>query len=212
MSEKAAAEAPKGPPKGPPKFAPLKGVKIRKATEAEQEAYAPPQEKAGDIASLVVAPLFPAARVPAPPKKKAVVVEEAEAAPAPKPKSVAVATKAARKERTSAVERAEKEEEEADAAAEKVEADVDLSTLPEPLQALGKPIVEEDYGNPYVQKTAPAAYVPTTRRGFSEFIESAFRTFALPPPHGSARFREMRETKCIRSGDCRDLFISAIYS
>ena len=178
MSEK------QGPPKapGPPKFGPLKGVKIRAATQAEKETYAPPQETEGDIASIVVAPLFPVSKKPVP---AAVAVakpkmELQEAAPAPK--TVAAATTAAKRERTTAAERAGQEEAAADAAAERVEADVDLSALPDPLQALAKPIVAEDYGNPYVQKEAPAAYVPTTRRGFSESIESIFRGFALPPP------------------------------
>ena len=176
---------------GPPKFAPMKGIKVRVATEGERETYAPPQEKAGDIASLVVAPIF-AARAPVVRKEKAEglpAAEGAEGAEVPQTKAkakphveVAAAVVAERKERVKASQKAVVEEEGAAAAADKVEADVDLSALPAPLQALAKPIVDEDYGNPYVEKTAPAAYVPTTRRGFSEFIETAFRSFALPPP------------------------------
>jgi len=193
MSEK------QGPPKvpGPPKFAPLKGVKVRVATEVERESYAPPQETAGDITSVVVAPLFPVVKKPAvaapklPGAAVAVAVavaaaaaakEEKPGAAAEKPKTVTEATAAAKKERVTASQRAAKEEEAADEAADRVKADVDLSALPEPLQALAEPIVDEDYGNPYVQKKAPAAYVPTTRRGFSDFIETTFRTFTLPPP------------------------------
>ena len=176
----------KAPKPGPPKFAPLKGVKVRVATQGEKEAYAPPETTAGDITSMVVAPIF----APKPkPKVEIAKPEDAEEKPkekpkpeAPKPKPVATAIAAAKKERVTASERATREEEEAKEAAEKIESDVDLTDLPEPLQELAKPIVAEDYGNPYVQKKAPSAYVPTTRRGFSEFIETTYRSFALPPP------------------------------
>lgn len=155
---------------GPPKFAPMKGVKVRVATEVEREAAAPPQEKLGDITSLVVAPLFRQ-----PPK------------PAPAPSAVKKEV-VPRKPREAAAVKQEQEEKAADEAAEKTEADVDLTELPEPLQELAKPIVEEDYGNPYVQKKAPDAYVPTSRRGFSEFIETNYRMFALPPPSEAPDF------------------------
>lgn len=178
-------------PPGPPKFGALKGVKVRVATQAEKETFAPVQETAGDITSMVVAPLFPGKKIAQP----AVLLQAKPEVEAKKPKSVVEATKQARKERTTAAERAELEEEAADAAAEKVVSDVDLEGLPEPLQALGKPIVAEDYGNPYVQKEPPAAYVPTTRRGFSDFIESAFRAFALPPPSEEPDFE-----KCAKQG------------
>ncbi len=193
-----------GPPKaaGPPKFAPLKGVKVRAATVAERETFAPPQETTGDIASIVVAPLFPVAKKPAVVVAKpggddggagaaaAGLPKAGEAAPAPKAKPVAEAVATAKKERVTASQKAAKEEEAAEDAAEKVQADVHLDALPEPLQALAKPIVAEDYGNPYVSKSGPSAYVPTTRRGFSEFIETAFRAFALPPPADEPDFEE----------------------
>ena len=197
-----------GPPKaaGPPKFAPLKGVKVRAATVAERESFAPPQETTGDIASIVVAPLFPVAKKPAvavvkpggddgdggagPGAAAAALPKAGEAAPAPKAKPVAEAVAAAKKERVTASQKAAKEEVAADDAAEKVKADIDLEALSEPLQALAKPIVDEDYGNPYVSKSGPSSYVPTTRRGFSEFIETAFRAFALPPPAEEPDFEE----------------------
>jgi hypothetical protein len=193
MSEKPDPPKAPGPAKpGPPKFAPLKGVKVRAATVAERESFAPPQESAGDITSIVVAPLFPVAKKAA----EAVLKPGGETSAAPaKPEAAAVAavpkkTEAPKKERVTASQRAAKEEAAAEDAAERVVADVDIEALPEPLQALAKPIIAEDYGNPYVDKKAPAAYVPTTRRGFSEFIETAFRAFALPPPAEEPDFEQ----------------------
>lgn len=48
------------------------------------------------------------------------------------------------------------------------------------LQKLGKLIIEEDTGNPYVNEI-PKAYVPESRRGFSEFIKQNYSDFMLKP-------------------------------
>jgi hypothetical protein len=68
---------------------------------------------------------------------------------------------------------------------EKTEAPVDLETLleedyDEALNKLGKLILEEDKGDPYVNEV-PTAFVPESRRGFSEFIKQNYNDFMLKP-------------------------------
>ena len=66
-----------------------------------------------------------------------------------------------------------------DVSKEKDKISSDLSTFSSKLQALGKPILDAEYGSQYLNP-APKAYIPETRRGFSESIETIYRRFILP--------------------------------
>jgi hypothetical protein len=48
------------------------------------------------------------------------------------------------------------------------------------IKRLGKLILEEEKGDPYEHET-PTAYVPETRRGFSEFIKMQYEDYILKP-------------------------------
>jgi hypothetical protein len=68
---------------------------------------------------------------------------------------------------------------------EKLEKPVALETVIEEdyddaLQKLGKLILEEDKGDHYVNEI-PTAYIPESRRGFSEFIKENYSEFMLKP-------------------------------
>jgi hypothetical protein len=68
---------------------------------------------------------------------------------------------------------------EARAAKAQVQVPTDLAKFPETFQILGKQILDQKFGSHYVEG-APPAFVPTTRRGFSESIETVYRKFILP--------------------------------
>jgi hypothetical protein len=55
----------------------------------------------------------------------------------------------------------------------------DLAKFPENFQILGKQILDQKFGSHYLEDTPPP-FVPTTRRGFSESIETVYRKFILP--------------------------------
>jgi hypothetical protein len=68
---------------------------------------------------------------------------------------------------------------------EKLEKPADLETVLEEdyddaLEKLGKLILEEDKGDHYVNEI-PTAYIPESRRGFSEFIKENYSEFMLKP-------------------------------
>ena len=62
---------------------------------------------------------------------------------------------------------------------EKDKISTDLSIFSSKLQALGKLILDAEYGSQYMNP-APKSYIPETRRGFSESIETIYRRFILP--------------------------------
>ena len=55
----------------------------------------------------------------------------------------------------------------------------DLAKFSETFQILGKQILDQKFGSHYLEG-APPAFVPITRRGFSESIETVYRKFILP--------------------------------